>query len=223
MPENYYDWLNYISGLDINGYKNFYYGPQFSDFTKSARQFSSANQIKRLSGLQGSQLKVTANNNLAPMNLSEQGPTFLQKLKLAGSNINMDQVSGIASGVTGLAGIVGDSINTGKGEFTTEDLENFNEGRYKDLSAFNRTAGNANTTSDLIQLANYQPDFGTAAGNIETSKYNAGKTLGAMGKGALAGASIGSVVPVIGTAIGAIAGGLFGGITDSIGQGFGIS
>lgn len=224
MPENYQDWLNLISGMDINGYKEFYYGPQYSDFVGAARKYSSANQIKKLTGIPGlSQLNVPGQTKLAPITFSKTGPDFLQRLKLAGSKINMDQVGGIASGVSGLAGIVGDSVNISRGQFTNDDLTNLNNDQQGDLFAFNQAAGNANTTSDLIHLTGLRPDFGEAVGNIETSKYNAGKTLGAMGKGALAGASLGSVIPGIGTAIGAIAGGIFGGISNAIGQGVGIS
>ena len=144
-------------------------------------------------------------------------PTFGEKAvkTIKGLAGNTAVAGAVATG----AELVGDAINEGKGTF---DLQSWKKAQSGSLTDYVQAAGNANTTSDLLTLSDIRPDFIKKANDIEVKKYDAGKSLSAAGKGAMAGASIGSIIPGLGTVVGGAIGAGIGWLTNNIGQGFGI-
>lgn len=138
------------------------------------------------------------------------------------SGVTPETLGGITAGVTGAAQVVGDAVQSGKGTFTEDTKNNFVSDQQGDLANFNNAAFSADNTSDIIGLAGMMPGFTNSANNIETQQYSFGKTLGSVGKGAAAGAALGSVIPGLGNIVGAIGGGIFGLVSDLTGQGVGI-
>lgn len=139
--------------------------------------------------------------------------------KLALKNSLASNAGTVVGAVATGAELVGDAINEGKGTF---DLQSWKKAQSGSLADYVRAAGNANTTSDLLTLSDIRPDFIKKANDIEVKKYDVGKSLNAAGKGAMAGASIGSIIPGLGTVVGGAIGAGVGWLTNTIGQGFGI-
>lgn len=147
---------------------------------------------------------------------------FIRRNDFKNSLTQGDALGGITTAALTTAELVGDAIQTGKGTFTKDSLEDFNDNQQAQLAAYNKRAGQANTTSDLINLTATTPDFIKQANDITTQKYSFGKTLGNVGKGAAAGFYLGSVVPGIGNVVGTVGGAIVGGLADIFGQGAGI-
>lgn len=73
--------------------------------------------------------------------------------------------------------------------------------------------GMANQSLGLDQgSGGYDPSYYNSVFSSSGQKVTGGEVLGGVGKGAAVGASVGSVIPVIGTAIGAVGGAIVGGV-----------
>ena len=131
--------------------------------------------------------------------------------KLALKNSLASNVGNITGAVGAGLQITADAVNEGKGTF---DLDAWNKSQNRIASGYNQYIGNANTTSDLLNVYDNMPDYVSKANDIETKKYNVGKSLGAAASGAAAGSLFGPIGTVVGAGAGFLA--------NSIGQWVGI-
>ena len=160
---------------------------------------------------------LTEEPDLSFLDKTQNKLTNKLRRRLALDKLGSPEYMDKALGIVGAAGtglqIASDAFDEAEGTF---DYDTWNKSQKGIMSDYLLRTGNANTTNDILGLADSQYDFVNKANDIKTKSYNFGKSLGAAASGAAAGTAI---LPGIGTAVGAG----IGFVGNSLGQLFGIA